>query len=142
MADANAKTFNFELVSPDKIMMSEPAWQVVIPGEEGYFGVRVGHMSLIAAVRPGVVEVYKSEGAAPEKIFIAGGFADVTAANCTVLAEQAVNVNDLDAGAIEAELSKLRAELSAETDMAAKSSLDRKIRTATFKLLAAQDKAA
>lgn len=142
MANANATTFNFELVSPDKIMMSEPAWQVVIPGEEGYFGVRAGHMSLIAAVRPGVVEVYKTEGAAPEKIFIAGGFADVTAANCTVLAEQAVNVNELDAGAIEAELNKLRAEQSATTDTAAKIALDRKIRTATFKLLAAQNKAA
>ncbi len=142
MANANATTFNFELVSPDKIMMSEPAWQVVIPGEEGYFGVRAGHMSLIAAVRPGVVEVYKTEGAAPEKIFIAGGFADVTAANCTVLAEQAVNVNELDAGAIEAELNKLRAEQSATTDTAEKIALDRKIRTATFKLLAAQNKAA
>ncbi len=142
MANANATTFNFELVSPDKIMMSEPAWQVVIPGEEGYFGVRAGHMSLIAAVRPGVVEVYKTEGAAPEKIFIAGGFADVTAANCTVLAEQAVNVNELDAGAIEAELNKLRAEHSATTDTAEKIALDRKIRTATFKLLAAQNKAA
>ena len=142
MANANATTFNFELVSPDKIMMSEPAWQVVIPGEEGYFGVRAGHMSLIAAVRPGVVEVYKTEGAAPEKIFIAGGFADVTAANCTVLAEQAVNVNELDAGAIEAELNKLRAEHSATTDTAAKIALDRKIRTATFKLLAAQSKTA
>ena len=142
MANANATTFNFELVSPDKIMMSEPAWQVVIPGEEGYFGVRAGHMSLIAAIRPGVVEVYKSEGAAPEKIFIAGGFADVTAAHCTVLAEQAVSVNDLDAAVIEGELNKLRAELSATTDAGAKIALDRKIRTTTFKLQAAQNKAA
>ena len=61
-----AEKFSFELVSPEKILVSEPAWQVVIPGEEGYFGVRAGHMSLIAAIRPGVVEVYKSEGAAPE----------------------------------------------------------------------------
>lgn len=137
MADANAKTFNFELVSPDRIMVSEPAWQVVIPGEEGYFGVRAGHMSLIAAVKPGVVEIFKTEGAAPEKIFIAGGFADVTAANCTILAEQAVNVNDLDASAIEAELKNLRDELSVATDMGAKMGLDRKIRTATFKLMAA-----
>lgn len=141
MADA-ATTFNFELVSPDRILVSEPAWQVVIPGEEGYFGVRAGHMSLIAAVRPGVVEVYKTEGAAPEKIFIAGGFADVTAANCTVLAEQAVNVNDLNAADIEAELKNLRDQLAATTEMPAKMALDRKIRTATFKLLAAQSKAA
>jgi F-type H+-transporting ATPase subunit epsilon len=135
-------TFNFELVSPDKILVSEPAWQVVIPGEEGYFGVRAGHMSLIAAVRPGVVEITKKEGDAPEKIFIAGGFADVTAANCTILAEQAVNVNDLDAATIESDLAKLKAEHAAATDMPVKMALDKKIRTMTFKLLAAQNKAA
>ena len=142
MANANATTFNFELVSPDKIMMSEPAWQVVIPGEEGYFGVRAGHMSLIAAIKPGVVEVYKTEGAAPEKIFIAGGFADVTAANCTVLAEQAVNVNDLDAGAIQAELNNLKEDLSMANDAASKMLADKKIALATIKLQAAQAKAA
>ncbi len=142
MANANATTFNFELVSPDKIMMSEPAWQVVIPGEEGYFGVRAGHMSLIAAIKPGVVEVYKAEGAAPEKIFIAGGFADVTAANCTVLAEQAVNVNDLDAGAIQAEMNNLKDDLSMANDAASKMLADKKIALATIKLQAAQAKAA
>ena len=140
--DANAKTFNFELVSPDKILVSEPAWQVVIPGEEGYFGVRAGHMSLIAAVKPGVVEVTAKEGDAPRKIFIAGGFADVTAANCTILAEQAINVNELDAAAIETDLKNLKDELSVATDMATKMQLDKKIRTATFKLMAAQSKAA
>lgn len=132
------KTFNFELVSPDKVLMSESAWQVVIPGEEGYFGVRAGHMSLIAAVKPGVVEVTKTEGDAPQKIFIAGGFADVTAANCTILAEQAVNVNELDAAAVEAELAKLKAEHQVATEMAEKMALDKRIRTATFKLMAAQ----
>ncbi len=138
----NAGTFNFELVSPEKILVSEAAWQVIIPGEEGYFGVRAGHMSLIAAVKPGVVEVYAKEGDAPRKIFIAGGFADVTANNCTILAEQAVNVNELDASVIEAEMAKLREQHSLANDMAEKMQLDKKIRTATFKLLAAQDKAA
>lgn len=141
MSNADS-TFNFELVSPDKILVSEPAWQVVIPGEEGYFGVRAGHMSLIAAIRPGVVEITKSEGATPERIFIAGGFADVTAANCTILAEQAVNVNELDAAQIDAELSNLKAAHTAATDMTEKMLLDKKIRTATFKLLAAQSKTA
>ena len=141
MADT-AATFNFELVSPERILVSEPAWQVVIPGEEGYFGVRAGHMSLIAAVRPGVVEVTSKEGDAPQKIFIAGGFADVTAANCTILAEQAINVNELDATAIEADIVKLKADHAAATEMAEKMALDKKIRTATFKLMAAQSKVA
>ncbi len=138
----NPQTFNFELVSPDKVMVSEPAWQVTIPGEEGYFGVRAGHMSLIAAVRPGVVEVIKKEGETPERIFIAGGFADVTAANCTVLAEQAVNVNQIDAGAVQAELQVLRDELGGTTEMVQKIKINKKIEILSLKLLAAQSKEA
>lgn len=138
MAEAITTTFNFELVSPEKILVSEPAWQVVIPGEEGYFGVRAGHMSLIAAIRPGVVEVTKKEGDAPQKIFIAGGFADVTAKNCTILAEQATPVADLNAAAVEAELTALKERHANANDMAEKMQMDKKIRVASFKLQAAQ----
>lgn len=138
MAEANAQTFNFELVSPDRVLVSEPAWQVTIPGEEGYFGVRAGHMSLIAAVKPGVVEVLAKEGAAPEKIFIAGGFADVTAKNCTILAEQAVNVNELDRGAIEREIANLNDELKVAGEATEKSLLHKKLQLATIKLEAAK----
>lgn len=130
------ETFNFELVSPDKILVSEPAWQVVIPGEEGYFGVRAGHMSLIAAVKPGVVEVFTKEGNAPKKIFIAGGFADVTAKNCTLLAEQALNVSDLDAVKIEQDIAKIEDELKSASDMTEKTILQKKLEMAAAKLQA------
>lgn len=142
MAEANATTFNFELVSPDKILVSEPAWQVTIPGEEGYFGVRAGHMSLIAAVKPGVVEVFAKEGDAPKKIFISGGFADVTAKNCTILAEKAESLSDIDPHKVQDELDRLKEDLAIATDMAAKMQLDKKIRAATFKLQAVQSNAA
>lgn len=140
MADATAQTFNFELVSPERILVSEPAWQVVIPGEEGYFGVRAGHMSLIAAVRAGVVEVTKKEGSAPERIFIAGGFADVTAKNCTILAEQAVNVNELNAAEIEKQIAELNEDIKSATDQTQKAMLHKKLQLATIKLLAAKGK--
>lgn len=136
-----ATTFNFELVSPEKILVSEQAWQVVVPGEEGYFGVRAGHMSLIAAVRPGIVEVTAKEGDAPRKIFIAGGFADVTATNCTILAEQAVNVNELDAAAIQQEINNLNDELKIATDVAEKIALNKRIVLAAVKLEAAKQPA-
>jgi F-type H+-transporting ATPase subunit epsilon len=140
MAEANATTFNFELVSPERILVSEPAWQVVIPGEEGYFGVRAGHMSLIAAVRAGVVEVTKKEGDAPQRIFIAGGFADVTAKNCTILAEQAVNVNELNAAEIEKQIADLNDDIKLATDMTQKTLLHKKLQLASIKLLAAKGK--
>lgn len=136
MADANAKTFNFELVSPDRVLVSEPAWQVVIPGEEGYFGVRAGHTSLIAAVKPGVVEVTKKEGGAPEKIFIAGGFADVTAKHCTILAEQAVNVNELDAAKIESEIAHLAEQAKIAANATDKALAEKRLELAQIKLKA------
>jgi F-type H+-transporting ATPase subunit epsilon len=136
MANAPSQTFNFELVSPEKILVSESAWQVVIPGEDGYFGVRAGHMSLIAAIRPGVVEVIAKEGEQARKIFIAGGFADVTAQNCTILAEQAINVSDLDAVKIEQEIANLNDELKLASDEGQKSILHKKLTLAHVKLSA------
>ncbi|HOO51242.1 MAG TPA: ATP synthase F1 subunit epsilon [Alphaproteobacteria bacterium] len=101
------KLFNFELVSPEQKLISETAYQVSIPGEEGDVGVRAGHMALVMSVRPGVVEVIRSEGGEKEKIFIAGGFADISQTNCTVLAEEAVPLNALKAETLQNELNRL-----------------------------------
>lgn len=131
-------TFNFELVSPEKILVSEPAWQVTIPGEEGYFGVRAGHTSLLAAVKPGVVEVVKTEGGAVEKIFIAGGFADVTAKNCTLLAEQAVPVSDIDAVKTAQDLANLKEDLARAASAVDRAQIEHRIRLANAKLTAVQ----
>lgn len=135
MSDTN---FNFELVSPERVLVSEPAWQVTIPGEEGYFGVRAGHMSLMAAIRPGVVEVMSKQGDTPKKIFISGGFADVTASNCTILAEQAMNVSDLNVTALEQDIANLNDVLKVTSDAAEKSVLQKKLTLATLKLSAAK----
>ena len=116
MSDVQQNNFDFELVSPERKLMSEKAWQVTIPGKEGDFGVRAGHSSLVSFIRPGVVEIITSEGDKPTKIFIAGGFADVTASNCTVLAEEAMKVEDLDKGAIEKEISDLSSKLEKAAD--------------------------
>lgn len=105
-------TFNFELVSPEQKLISETAYQVTIPGEEGDVGVRAGHMALVMTVRAGVVDVIRTEGGVSEKIFIAGGFADVSQTNCTILAEEAVPVANLNADKLSAEIEKLNGQLS------------------------------
>jgi len=116
MSEAKAENFDFELVSPERRLMSEKAWQVTIPGEEGTFGVRAGHSSLVSSIRPGVVEIVATQGADPTKIFIAGGFADVTASNCTVLAEEATMLSDLDQAQIEKDVTDLESKLSSAKD--------------------------
>ena len=107
MADAQkSEDFDFELVSPERKLMSEKAYRVTIPGEEGDFGVLANHSSLVSSIRPGVVEIIKQKGEEPVKIFIAGGFADVTASNCTILAEEAMMFEDLNQDEVEKEISQ------------------------------------
>jgi F-type H+-transporting ATPase subunit epsilon len=98
-----AEQVQFELVSPEKILLSESVDMVVVPGGEGDFGVLPGHSPLISALRPGLIEVYTGDKVV-ERIFVAGGFAEVTSERCTVLADDAVTVSALDRAAIEAEL--------------------------------------
>ncbi len=108
-----ADKVNFELVSPEKLLMSEEVDMVVVPGAEGDFGVLGGHSPVISTVRPGTITVYQGT-AVSTRIFIAGGFAEVTADRCTVLAEEAVSIEDLDRAAVEAQLTELRGELSSD----------------------------
>lgn len=89
-----ADTLEFELVSPERLLMSESVEMVVVPGGDGDIGVLPGHSLLIGTVRPGVIDIHEG-GKVKEKIFVAGGFAEVTPERCTVLAEEAMPVSDL-----------------------------------------------
>ena len=108
--------FDFELVSPEKKLMSEKAWRVTIPGEEGDFGVLANHSALVSSIRPGVIEIISEQGNAPTKVFIAGGFADVSETNCTILAEEAMMVDDLNQEEVEKEISNLSTKLESIED--------------------------
>ncbi len=93
MSSATATTFTFDLISPEARLISRSVWQVVCPGAEGEFGVRAGHMPLLAGLQQGMVVVQDTPDAQPEVIQIAGGFADVTADRLTVLAESVVKTS-------------------------------------------------
>ena len=106
MADTPEKT-EFELVAPERLLLSEPVDMVVVPGGEGDFGVLAGHAPMISTIRPGVIVVHDG-GKVTEQIFVSGGFAEVTQERCTVLAEEAVRVGDLDRAAVEARIADAR----------------------------------
>lgn len=93
----------FELVSPEKLLLSEDVEMVVVPGVEGDFGVLPGHGPMISTVRPGVIHVFEG-GSVKTRIFVAGGFAEVTTARCTVLAEEAIALDDIDRAGVEKDL--------------------------------------
>ncbi len=96
----------FELVSPESLLLSEAVEMVVVPGDQGDFGVLPGHAPMISTIRAGVIHVYAG-GSVQRRIFVAGGFAEVTPERCTVLAEEAMVVGDMDRGVIEQELRDL-----------------------------------
>ena len=79
----------FELVTPERLLISEPVEMVVVPGTEGNFGVLPGHALLISTIRPGTIEVYEGR-TVTRRIFVVGGIAEVTPERCTVLADEAV----------------------------------------------------
>jgi F-type H+-transporting ATPase subunit epsilon len=106
-----AEQVQFELVSPERLLVSRPVEMVVVPGVEGDFGVLPGHAPLISEVRPGVIAVFEG-GKVEERIFVAGGFAEVTAERCTVLAEQALPIGEIDRSTVEADLKDAREDLA------------------------------
>lgn len=89
-----AEQVKFELVSPERLLLSAEVEAVVIPGAEGDFSVLPGHSRLISTIRPGVITVMR-DGRAADRIFVEGGFAEVTPAGCTVLAERATPVGEI-----------------------------------------------
>lgn len=87
-------TLRLEVVTPDKKVLDEDVEMVTCPGTEGEFGVLPHHVSLLSALKIGVL-VYKKDGKG-ENVFINGGFADVNNNKCSVLAESAERAADID----------------------------------------------
>ncbi|MCB1435916.1 MAG: F0F1 ATP synthase subunit epsilon [Rhodobiaceae bacterium] len=98
-----AKTFKFELVSPEKLVISGNATQVVVPGSEGAFAVLPGHAPVMSTLKPGVLDI-TMDGEAETRIFVRGGFAEGGPESLTVLAEQAIPMAELDAAALAEEV--------------------------------------
>ena len=87
-------TLHFELVSPERLLSSGEVESVSIPGTDGDMGIFEGHAPVLSTLRPGVVTITRSTGAA-ERIFVRGGFAEVNPKGLTVLAEVAIPLAEL-----------------------------------------------
>jgi F-type H+-transporting ATPase subunit epsilon len=94
---------NLEIVSPEKLLMSRDVDMVVIPAAEGDMGVLEGHAPMMVMLRGGVVSLYEGDRVV-ESLFVAGGFAEVTPERCTVLAGEAMPVNEIERSAAEKRL--------------------------------------
>jgi F-type H+-transporting ATPase subunit epsilon len=125
----------FELVSPERLLVSEPVDMLVAPGSEGDFGVLPGHAPFLSKLRPGIIAIFTGN-AVSERIFVAGGFAEVTPERCTILAEEAVPLSRLDRGAVEQQLRTAREEAQIAKDEAEKAAAESRVEVAEAKLAA------
>ena len=91
-----ADTFKFELVSPERLLVSGEFEQVLVPGSEGDFTMLARHAPLLTSLRPGLLEIV-STGTERRRYFVRGGFAEVGPQGLTVLAETAIDLVELEA---------------------------------------------
>ena len=108
-----ADTVEFELVAPERLLLSTPVSMVVIPGAEGDFAAMPGHAAFISAIRTGIIDVYENRtNVIDRRIFVSGGFAEVTPERCTVLADEAVALDGADREAADQRLNAAREALA------------------------------
>ncbi|WP_339833429.1 F0F1 ATP synthase subunit epsilon [uncultured Parvibaculum sp.] len=111
-----ADKLQFDLVSPERLLFSGEVDMVAIPGAEGDMGIMAGHAPVMATLRPGIVNIDEA-GKAQQRIFVRGGFAEVTPAGLTVLAEFTVPLAELDAAALDREIAHAQEDVNdARTD--------------------------
>ncbi len=99
-------TFQLDIVSPERQLLSVQATMVLIPGAEGIFGVLPRHMNLIAEVAPGVVEVHAEQKV--ERFYVSQGVAQVNATSCSILVNEAFPAAEVDISALQARLERVR----------------------------------
>jgi F-type H+-transporting ATPase subunit epsilon len=105
-----AGTFKFELVSPERILMSADADQVVLMAAAGQMTVLPGHAPVVAALQPGVMDI--SMGGKTRRVYVGGGFAEIDPEQLTVLAEKAYDVDDLKGTMLDDEIRAAEAALA------------------------------
>jgi F-type H+-transporting ATPase subunit epsilon len=111
-----AQSFAFELVSPERLVLSEQAMQVVVPGTEGYFTVLANHAPIIAMIKPGVVEVTLESGD-EKRMLVRGGFADVSPNGLTLLSEYVADLANFDLEELNQQIKNAQEDLAdAQTD--------------------------
>lgn len=114
-----AEKLKFELVSPEKVVMSEQVDMVSVPGTEGEFGVFAGHAPVMTGIRPGIVDVMVDDKT-NRRIFVRGGFAEITAQGLTILSEQVIPIEELNRDVMGQQIKNAEEDLTDAKDDAAR----------------------
>jgi F-type H+-transporting ATPase subunit epsilon len=118
-------TFQFDLVSPDRLIFSEAVDQVDVPGTEGDFGVLAGHAPYVATLKPGIVTVHS--GGQQQRVVVVGGFAEVSAKGLTILADMATALEDFDTAQLASEIKNTEEDAADAKDGSVKDKLEHRL---------------
>jgi F-type H+-transporting ATPase subunit epsilon len=107
-----ADKLQFDLVSPERLLLSEEVDMVTLPGSEGEFGVLLGHAPVLSTLKSGVVEV-KGVEKIFARLFVRSGFAEVNGDKVTVLAEEATALAELNLEEVDQNIKNAEEDLAA-----------------------------
>lgn len=122
-----ADMLHFEIVSPERLLKDAQAAMVVVPGADGDFAALPDHAPMMSTIRPGVVEVYETEGGEPEQLFIKGGLAQISPEGLTILAEETIHLDDVDAADLTQKIADAEGELAKAADDVARTAVEKEL---------------
>ena len=122
-----ADMFHFEIVSPERLLKDAQAAMVVVPGTDGDFAALPQHAPMMSTIRPGVVEIFETEGGDAERLFVKGGLAQISPEGLTILAEEAIQLDDVDAADLSAKIADTEASLNAASDDVARAAAEKEL---------------
>lgn len=122
-----ADMLHFEIVSPERLLKDAQAAMVVVPGTDGDFAALPQHAPMMSTIRPGVVEIFETEGGDAERLFVKGGLAQISPEGLTILAEEAIQLDDVDAADLSAKIADAEASLNAASDDVARAAAEKEL---------------
>jgi F-type H+-transporting ATPase subunit epsilon len=136
--DPLAPSFRFEIVTPEKTVVSSAERAVLLPGVDGNMTILGRHAPMVIALEAGIVALFRDEKTPPQEFFISGGFVDVNTDHCIVLAPQAKPIESLNADTLRDQIARLDVDLEATEDETARKTLSDKIALLNLQLAIAE----
>jgi len=109
-------TLHLEIVSPERLLKDAQVAMVIVPGADGDFTALPAHAPLMSTIRPGVVEIFETEAADPERLFLKGGLVQISPAGLTILAEEVVTLDDVEADDLAKKIADTREDIEDAKD--------------------------
>lgn len=120
-------TLHYEIVSPERLLKDAEAAMIVVPGAEGDFAALPDHAPMMSTIRPGVVEIFETENGTPERLFVKGGLAQISPSGLTILAEETIALDKVDAGELNQKIADTREDIADAKDDVERAVLEKEL---------------